>query len=194
MSEPNAESGAITDSILAALGDPKPTWITLPPATLVLPQELRTAIDAFDAGPRAAGQAATMWLTTQAQEAYETSRTRLLIVEHRVAGFYSLAAAQVGLRRQHRRMLGLPQNLVSVPAALITWIGKDRGSGIDGADLLRHATATARRAAALQAAALLVVDPFDDETDEMWRSRYGFRSSSQNGALKRLWLPLALAA
>lgn len=57
----------------------------------------------------------------------------------------------------------------------------------------RHATATARRASTLQAAALLVVDPFDEETNRMWRERFGFRPSSEKGALKRLWLPLDLS-
>lgn len=177
-------------SILAAFADPEPTWITLPPESSDVPAELRTAIDAFDPGPRPAARAAAHWFTTQALAAYETSRTRLLVTEHRVSGFYSLASAQVALRPQHRQALGLDQGVVSVPAALVAWIAKDTRSEIDGADLLRHATATARRAAALQAAALLVVDPYDEETALMWRDRFGFRSSSEKGALKRLWLPL----
>jgi hypothetical protein len=113
-----------------------------------------------------------------------------LVIDHQVSGFYSLASAQVALRPQHRRSLGLDQSVVSVPAALVAWIAKDTRSEIDGADLLRHAAATARRAATLQASAVLVVDPYDDETALMWRERFGFRSSGETGALKRLWLPL----
>lgn len=176
---------ATTQSIIAALADPQPTWITLPPAAAV-PPALRAALDAFDAGQRPAAQAATDWLRTEAANAYATSRTRLLIAEHRIAGFYSLASAHVELRPSHRRSLGITQDIVSVPAALVTWIGKDAQSGIDGVDLLLHATATARRAAVLQAATVLVVDAFDDETAAMWRKR-GFRSSRDK---RRLWLPL----
>lgn len=184
------DSQAIARSILAAPEDSEPTWITLPPSAVEIPTALRTAMEAFDAGDGPAARAASEWLKTRAIDAYETSRTRLLIAEHRVAGFYSLASAQVALRPQHRQALGLTQSIVSVPAALITWIAKDGRSEIDGVDLLRHATATARRAATLQAAVVLVVDPYDEETNQMWRERFGFRPSSEKGPLKRLWLPL----
>jgi hypothetical protein len=77
-----------------------------------------------------------------------------------------------------------------VPAALITWIAKDRRAEIEGKLLLLHAVATARRAAELQATAVLVVDPFDERTAAMWRERYGFRPSAEVRKPKRLWLPL----
>jgi hypothetical protein len=80
-----------------------------------------------------------------------------------------------------------------VPAALITWIAKDRRAALDGKLLPLHAAATARRAAELQATSVLVVDPFDEETATMWRERYGFRSSAEARKHKRLWLPLQLA-
>jgi hypothetical protein len=101
-----------------------------------------------------------------------------------------LASAQVALRGQHREALGLSGDIVNVPAALIAWIAKDTQSDVDGSDLLRHAAATARRAATLQATAVIVLDPFDEASAQMWRERFGFRPSSQPGALKRLWLPL----
>ena len=185
---------ATASSILAALADPVPTWITLPRTAADVPLALRTAMDAFEAGDRPAARAAAQWLKREAVDAYETSRTRLLLAEHRVAGFYSLASAQVALRSQHRKALGLSQDVVSVPAALVAWIAKDKRSAVDGGELLLHAAATARRAATLQAAALLVVDPYDDETAQMWRTRFGFKSSSERGPLKRLWIPLDLSA
>jgi len=186
MTDSQLEHEATTQSIIAALADPQKTWITLPPAAAV-PPALRAALDAFDAGERPAAQAATHWLETEAVNAYGTSRTRLLIAEHRIAGFYSLASAQVELRQAHRRSLGITQNISSVPAALVTWIAKDRQSGIDGDELLLHAAGTARRAAALQAATVLVVDAFDDATAAMWRSQFGYKSSRDK---RRLWLPL----
>jgi hypothetical protein len=187
------ENEATAQSILAALADTRPTWITLPEAATDVPDALQRAIEAFDAGDRPAACAATAWLKTKAVDAHKTSRTRLLIADQRVAGFYSLASAQVALQSRHRRDLGL-QGVVSVPAALVTWIAKDARADIEGKALLLHATATARRAAALQAAALLVVDPFDKDTDQMWRERFGFRPSSEPGPLKRLWLPLSASA
>ncbi|MCA1678332.1 MAG: hypothetical protein LC777_04985 [Actinobacteria bacterium] len=187
MTDSQLEHEAITQSIIAALADPQQTWITLPPVADHVPPALRAALDAFDAGQRPAAYAAMQWLKTEAIDAYAISRTRLLIAEHRIAGFYSLASAQVALRQSQRQSLGVTQNIVNVPAALVTWIAKDAQSGIDGVDLVLHATGTARRAAALQAATVLVVDAFDDETDRMWRGRFGFKSSSDK---RRLWLPL----
>lgn len=105
-----------------------------------------------------------------------------------MAGFYSLASAQVELSQRDRRRVGVAP--VRVPAALITWIAKDKRAEIDGKPLLLHAAATARRAAELQATSVLVVDPFDEETAAMWRERYGFRASVETRTPKRLWLPL----
>ncbi len=124
----------------------EPTWLTLPPLGEEISDELKSAMESFDAGERPAARAATSWLRDQALSAYETSRTRVLVADGRVAGFYALASS--------------------------------------------HAVATARRASALQATAVLAVDPFDEETDEMWRKAFGFRPSSEPGTLKRLWLPL----
>jgi hypothetical protein len=176
------------ESIASALADSQPAWITLPPKDEEVPGELRLALDDFDAGERAAARAACAWLKTQAVAAHQTSRTRLLIAGRRVAGFYSLASAQVELSQRDRRRAGVVP--VRVPAALITWIAKDRRAVIDGKLLLLHAAATARRAAELQATSVLVVDPFDEETSAMWRERYGFRASVETRKPKRLWLPL----
>ncbi|HTU77904.1 MAG TPA: hypothetical protein VMF09_04020 [Solirubrobacteraceae bacterium] len=179
---------ATAESVATALADLQPSWITLPPRDEELPSELQLALDGFDAGDRAAARAAGTWLRTQAVAAHRTSRTRLLIAGGRVAGFYSLASAQVELSQRDRRRAGVAP--VRVPAALITWIAKDRRAAVDGKLLLLHAAATARRAAELQATSVLVVDPFDDETATMWRERYGFRPSAEARKPKRLWLPL----
>jgi hypothetical protein len=98
----------------------EPTWLTLPPLGEEISDELKSAMESFDAGERPAARAATSWLRDQALSAYETSRTRVLVADGRVAGFYALASS--------------------------------------------HAVATARRASALQATAVLAVDPFDEET------------------------------
>jgi hypothetical protein len=186
----NQDLGEVTtaESIATALADLQPSWITLPSRDEELPTELRLALDDFDAGERAAAKAAGAWLQAEAVAAHQTSRTRLLIADRRVAGFYSLASAQVELSQRDRRRVGVVP--VRVPAALITWIAKDKRAEIDGKLLLLHAAATARRAAELQATSVLVVDPFDEETAAMWRKRYGFRASVETRKPKRLWLPL----
>lgn len=62
--------------------------------------------------------------------------------------------------------------------------------------ILAHAVGVARRAAAYAGAAVLALDPFDDEVDRFWRQRFGFRSSlsrrrdSTGLERTRLWLPL----
>jgi hypothetical protein len=179
---------ATAESLSAALADSQPSWITLPSRDEELPGESRWALDDFDAGERAAAHAAGTWLRTRAVADHQTSRTRLLIAGGRVAGFYSLASAQVELSQRDRRRAGVVP--VRVPAALITWIAKDRRAVVDGKLLLLHAAATARRAAELQATSVLVVDPFDEETAVMWRARYGFRPSAETREPKRLWLAL----
>jgi len=157
-----------------------------------MPGELRTALEDFHAGERPAARAAAEWLRTQAVPAHQTSRTHLLIAGHRLAGFYSLASAQVELSQRDRRRVGVDP--VRVPAALITWIAKDERAEIHGRELLLHAVAVSRRAAELQATTVLVVDPFDDDTSAMWRERYGFRPSADDRKPKRLWLPLQALA
>jgi hypothetical protein len=175
-------------AIVEALADPAPIWLTLPSGAAQAPDELGAVLDDFDAGDRPAAVAAGAWLRGEAFGSHSTSRTRLLIADQRLAGFYALASAQVELSQRDRGRLGLDP--VRVPAALVTWIAKDKRAGIDGKELLLHATAMARRAAELQATSVLVVDPYDEETATMWRERFGFRPSSESRTPKRLWLPL----
>jgi len=192
MTGQDLEEADTGESIAEALADREPTWITLPGPQEELPNELRAALDEFDPGERPAALAAREWLRTQAVDSYQTSRTRLLIAEQRIAGFYSLAASQVELRQSDRSRAGFDP--VRVPAALVTWIAKDKRAEIDGKLLLLHAAGTARRAAELQATAVLVLDPFDAQTAMMWRERFGFRPSAEKRKPKRLWLPLQAAS
>jgi hypothetical protein len=60
--------------------------------------------------------------------------------------------------------------------------------------MLQHANQTAQRALRYVGATVLVVDPFDSDTAEMWRQRFGFEDSEQpvpgNARLRRQWLSL----
>lgn len=168
--------------------DPEPLWVTLPPNGAGLSEGLAGAINEFDAGTRPAARSATAWLRNHALASHRTTRTRLLLSAGRVEGFYSLASSQVELSQRDRLRADLEP--VRVPAALITWIAKDRRSKLDGGLLLLHAAGTARRASELLAVSVLVVDPFDEDTARMWRSQYGFRTSADKRRPRRLWLPL----
>ncbi len=175
---------------LRLLSEREPSWLTLPPSKIELPRELTAAIDAFDAGERQAARAASDWLRKEAHASYDTARTRLLVADGRVLGFYALASAQVALSTEQRARSfgGVPH--VSIAASLVAWMAKAAGAQVDGRELLLHAVATARRASVLQATAVLVVDPFDEETGEMWQQRFGFRRSAEK---RRLWLSLTPA-
>jgi hypothetical protein len=63
-----------------------------------------------------------------------------------------------------------------------------------GDEMLRHTDTSARRALRYVGATVLVVDPFDQDTAEMWRQRFGFQDSEQavpgNRQLHRQWLSL----
>lgn len=187
MSDSEMRALATDRSIVRALADEHPSWVTLPADQDATSPELVAALDEFDAGRRPAAVAATEWLKRQSLVEHRASRTRLLVAEHRIAGFYSLASAHVALRQRDRQRLAVAT--VSVPAALVTWLAKDERANVDGKVLLMHAAATARRVATLQATAVLVVDPFDDQTATMWMSRFGFRRSADKLG-RRLWLPL----
>lgn len=183
-----AASGAA--AIAGALARGEPSWVTLHDLAGEPFSELRPAIEAFDAGPRAAAEAATAWLKEGALRGASTARTRLLVAEGRVLGFYALASTEVELRSKHRRGLpGADPKIVRVPGTLVAWLARDRRSDIDGKLLLMHAAATARRARELQATTVLVVDAYDEETERMWRERFGFRSSA-DARPRRLWIPL----
>jgi hypothetical protein len=56
--------------------------------------------------------------------------------------------------------------------------------------LLHHAVGLARHYARGVGATVIALDPYDEETDQMWRARYGFRASAtpvREGRPKRLW-------
>lgn len=175
---------------LRLLNGSEPSWLTLPTSSEEIPPELTVAIDVFDAGQREAARAAADWFKQDARRQYDTARTRLLVADGRVLGFYALASAQVKLSGTDREQsfAGVEH---SIPAALIAWIAKAQDAAIEGREILLHAAATARRAAEHQATAMLVVDPFDDDTSQMWQERFGFRASAGRHG-KRLWLLLAL--
>jgi hypothetical protein len=87
---------------------------------------------------------------------------------------------------------------------LVAWIAKRNGATTTGRELLVHAFSTALQAAELQASIALVLDPYDEETADMWLRYQGikFRRSapdpqdrddeSHESRPRRLWTPLQL--
>jgi hypothetical protein len=64
-----------------------------------------------------------------------------------------------------------------------------------GRFLLRHADAIAQTVTRLQATCVLALDPFDDDTAELWKERYGFEPvapplEAGAAASDRLWVSL----
>jgi hypothetical protein len=131
------------------------------------------------------------WLKDCALAEHHTSRTTLHLGHGRIAGFHSLASAHVELAEDERTAAGLRSERARVPATRLTWIAKDPSTPVSGRELFLHALATARRAATLQASAVLILDAHDDATAQMWLDRpLGLRPLARARDGKRLWVPL----
>jgi len=154
--------------------------------------EVVEAIERFDPGDGPAAVAAKAWLTTQALNDPLESATRLWVARTELLGFYALANGAVVLRSSHRKGLGV--HYPTQPAVIVTWIAKSKTHDVDGSVLLDHAIGAALQVATISAATVLALDPFDEETAEMWRTRHGFRNSVESSpatGLRRLFLPLS---
>lgn len=173
----------------AALCGEEPSWVTLAP-DVPWSSALDVAIERFDAGSRSAGKAATRWLREEARLSILAARTHLLVGSGRVLAFYALASAQVLLSQRDRRRVGLDPTITpaSIPATLVAWIARAQSAGVRGETILLHVAANARRVDRIQSTTVIVVDPFDAQTANMWQQRYGFRRAA--GGRGRLWLPV----
>jgi hypothetical protein len=83
---------------------------------------------------------------------------------------------------------GFAGNCRSGRSRIRTW---DLIAALPGGEMLEHAAYTAQLALHYVGATVLVVDPFDEDTDSYWREHWGFELSEQgvphNRRLKRLW-------
>jgi hypothetical protein len=155
--------------------------------------EIADAIARFDPGPREPGQAAAAWLREHGLGG--ESQPYLALFEQELVGFYALTAGQVELASGARDKLGLARSTQG--AYLLTWVAKSAQHDFDGAILVNDAVGVAQELAEGASATLLALDPYDEETDQMWRTRFGMRPSrttlrvsGSNGPLKRLFVPL----
>src|SRR5215204_1555118 len=156
--------------------------------------QLMEAVAGFEAYSKneAAAREGTEWLQHRATEV-TACVTRILVVAERVAAFYALSSGEAVITSEkHRKQMG--GDGIRFGSSHVEWIARDRRAPAGaGDDALRHAIFVATRVAELQGNVILTLDPFDAETQEMWRSK-GLRNSQtidNAGELKRLYLPLA---
>jgi hypothetical protein len=194
---------------LAAFDEGKRVWVRFIPEVVedMGSQQhlLLDAVNNFESVPRPAGMAAATWLRERALDEYGSSVTYLMLLEGLVEAFYALSSAEVLLsgRDRKRMFAGVRANSYEVlprqPASLIAWAAK-RNGGCEGCGelILRHAFTSALEVAQSQGNIALVLDPYDEETAEMWmkmgfvkfRRSAGARHSNGTPQVRRLWTPL----
>ena len=156
--------------------------------------ELGEAIRSFEPVPGPAGESVVEWLGERALNEPQEATVRIRLSHGQVTGVYALCAAQVALGREERAQIG-DVHYRTQPAILLAQFARSEDSPGTGEELLRQATHMALRGLEYIGATVLVVDPFDQDTAEMWRERFGFQDSEQavpgNRRLRRQWLGLA---
>ncbi|WCB95707.1 hypothetical protein DSM104299_04456 [Baekduia alba] len=172
-------------------------WVRWNAAALQARPRLEQAIADFDPGSLPAAQAAARWL--RADGLGGESQPYLAVVDDEVVGFYALTVGQVILSSHHRKKLDL--TFSTQGAVLLTWIAKSARHKIDGGLLVTDAIGVALEIAAQASATVFALDPYDEPTAEMWKSRYAMRESqtelkARDGepVLRRLYVPLSKPA
>lgn len=151
-------------------------WLAWTPEAAEQRPEIMDSVKTFECLPNPAGEAAAAWLREHALQAHPGCRTYLLLFRGAVQGYYALTPGTAELRSADRTKLGLQHPTVG--AVLIVWLGRCVSAEMDdvGSHLLLHAVAVARRGAEHVGGEVLALDPYDEETAELWRAR-GFRNS-----------------
>lgn len=160
-------------------------------------EDVAQAVEKFRSLDNPPGREATRWLKEEALPNHPSTVSYVLMRGDRIEGYIALASSSVELKQSHRKALSAGQrgHLLSPTqgASLIAWIARHGEAEIDGVLLLKFAISIARRAAFLQGAVALVLDPFDEKLARLWIERYGFVRSQtrvRGGELRRLWFPL----
>lgn len=184
------------NSLLSFLEERGEDWIRWTPDTAKAP-ELAAAVQAFEPLGCDAGHEAASWLKQTALQNHGSTVTYLMVADGRVEAFYAICSAQVRLTKRERRDLRDREEELLLhpiqPASLLAWIARHRDSSNGlGYQILLHALSTAQAVAELQGNIAFVLDPFDEESAEMWDRSYGFRRSQEElrSGLRRRWMPL----
>jgi hypothetical protein len=155
--------------------------------------DLGAAVADFEAYSKNEGAAkeGTEWFRDRSAE-LTACVTRILVGQGHVAAFYALSSGEaiITSEKYQAQMGGGGARFGS---SHVEWIARDRRAPAGaGNKALRHAIYVASLVAELQGNVILTLDPFDLETQEMWRAK-GLRNSQtqdEGGELKRLYLPL----
>jgi hypothetical protein len=139
----------------------------------------------------AAAKEGTEWFRDKSAE-LTSCVTRILVVDSHVAAFYALSSGEAIITSEkHQAQIG--GGSARFGSSHVEWIARDRRAPAGaGNKALRHAIYVATLVAKLQGNSILTLDPFDLETQEMWRQK-GLRNSQtkdDGGVLHRLYLPL----
>jgi hypothetical protein len=160
-------------------------------------EDVVRAVEKFRSLDNRPGREATRWLQEEALANHPSTVSYVLMRDGRIEGYFALASGSVELKQSHRKALSAGQRSHRLSptqgASLVTWIARHGEATIDGQLLLKFALSIARRAAFLQGAVALVLDPFDEKLSKLWIEQYGFVRSQtrvRGGELRRLWLPL----
>jgi hypothetical protein len=136
-----------------------------------------------------AGAEAGRWLRESALANDGSTRTRLLLSETRIEGYFALCAGQTRLEAADVTALGLPPGRHQIPAVVLAWIARHRDGEVGGRELLTVAFGIARRVSREVGAAVFALDARDEAIGEVWQAPpYGFRRSTRER--NRLWVPL----
>jgi hypothetical protein len=152
-------------------------------------RSLADAVERFEAVDHPAGSRAARFLKREALANDPSTRTRMLVIDGEIEAFISLSNAVVRLDEEAMTddLDVVPRR--ELPATLLAWVAKRRGSQVSGFHVLTTAYGLAREAATTVGSVAFVLDAADESTRALWmRPPYGFRASRRRN---RLWLPLS---
>lgn len=177
--------------------EPETAWYQWKPtnAESVAYEDVADAVRRFESLDTAAGRASTAWLLNESLINHPSTVTYVLVSAERVEGYFAAASSSVTLTQSHRRQLtpGERDYLLAPTqgAALIAWLARHREAEVRGEEIFLYALSIALKVAGMQGTPVVVVDPYDDASADIWAERYGFRRSrTPGGSDVRLWLPL----
>ena len=183
-----------------AAADPNCRWVEW---NLDTTQDIADLVEDFQPLDKPAGHAAVEWLKERARLDLFTV-THLLISDERVEGCIPCRVSEATLTWSGvESLLGVSQEegRKRVPAYLLCWCAKHRGSQIDGEELVLNAIRLGREVQRY-GCVVLALDPHDDEcAEKVWREKHGVREGAlpegnmtagpEPAGRRRLWTPLS---
>lgn len=162
-------------------------WVAWTPGRARDEPALQEAVARFRSLDHPAGLRATKFLHDDALPFDPVTRTHLLVIDGAVEAFVSLMSTVVRLSHTDAARLDVAHH-GELPATLLAWIAKRRGSDVPGFHVISTAYGFAREAAGTVGSVAFVLDAADEATHRIWtRPPYNFRTSRDPN---RLWLPM----